>query len=236
MIQNYCNHKPESPSPVEKWEELRRKKNEITELGLRRVQEGFLNKLRFWRRLTFQVTLAVSQEHMPFRCAVEYNCVRMLKYAREMYLEIGERMKAKDLIQNREDVFYFSFPELKQILKGREEAEDLEEVILRRKSEGILPATNTSFHGYQPEPSMPKRKRTSSNEKSKAGSSVWKAKRKGYVVAGDSGLNEGETWYCPSWIPCLALLLTAGDLYGLRRFWLRRDCCRELGIPAFQIR
>lgn len=245
MIRNYCNHKPESPSPVEKWEELRRKKTEITELGLRRVQEGFLNKLRVWRRLTFQVTLAVSQEHMPFRSAVEYNCVRVLKYAREMYLEIGERMKTKDLIQNREDVFYFSFPELKQILRGKEEAEDLEEVILRRKSEWqyYLPQTPPSVVTSQ-EPGTPKKKKNIIKRMIEGlGVSRGRVKGRARVLREPwehAGLNEGEIlvlpFMDPGWTPLLltagGLVMDSGDILGHGAI-----AARELGIPAvFQIR
>lgn len=233
VIRNYCNHDPESPSPVQKWEESKKLKKETTELGLKRVQEGFFNKLRFWRRLVFNTILAVSQEQMPFRSAVEYNIVRVLQYAREMYLEIGERMKAKDLIQNREDVFYFSFPELKQILRGKEEAEDLEEVILRRKSEWqyYLPQTPPSVITNQ-EPGTGKRKKVVVKRQLEGlGVSRGKAKGRARILREPwehAILNEGEIlvlpFMDPGWDAVVANCRGIGG--GIRRNFGSGSYCR----------
>ncbi len=240
VIRNYCNHDPDSPSALQRWEELRKDKVEISNLGSRRVQEGFLNKVRVWRQSVFRITLAVSQAHMPFRTALENNCVRVLQYAREMYLEIGERMKAEDLIQNKEDVFYFSFPELKQILKGKEEAEDLEEVILRRKSEWqyYLPQTPPSIVTNQ-EPSTVKRKKVII-KRNLDGMCISRGRAKGKArVLREpweyANLNQGEIlvlpFMDPGWTPLLltagGLVLETGDILGHGAI-----AARELGVPA----
>jgi rifampicin phosphotransferase len=245
MIKNYCNHDPNSASPVQKWEELKKKEAKTTELGLRRVQQGFLNKLRFWRQSAFRITVAVSQAHMPFRSAVEHNCVRILQYAREMYLVIGERMKANDLIQNKEDVFYFSFPELKHILRGKEEAEDLEEVILRRKSEWqyYLPQTPPSVITNQ-DPGPGKRKTIILKRQLEGlGVSAGREKGKAHILREpweEATLNEGEIlilpFMDPGWTPLLltagGLVVESGDILGHGAI-----AARELAIPAvFQVR
>jgi pyruvate,water dikinase len=240
VIRNYCNHDPESPSPIQKYEESKRLRKETTDLGLKRVQEGFLNKVRFWRRSVFLVTLGVSQEQMPFRSALEYNCVRILQYARKMYLEIGERMKAKDLIQNREDVFYFSFPELKQILKGREEAEDLEEVILRRKSEWqyYLPQTPPSVITNQDSGATKRKKVVVKRQLDGLGVSRGRGKGRARILREPwehANLNPGEIlvlpFVDPGWTPLLltagGLVVESGDILGQGAI-----AARELGVPA----
>ena len=148
MLRNYL-HARESSDPRTIEERQRKEREAATEEALRR--------LRWWQQRVFKYVLGEAQRWVISREHTKSLLVRGSQRGRQYTRELGRRLVAKGLLDSLWDLYYLTWDEVKNLVRGAIPKEDAYVGIRRRKAEEernrtvVLPETFTG----RPKPLRP---------------------------------------------------------------------------------
>lgn len=127
-IRNYLNHPPDRATPRQHYERQLREHAAAREELFRAV------RWRPIRRTIAHKLVRVIEQRMPLREAFKFYTLYGAAHARDLLLEVSARLVRKGLLDNRDDYFFLSIPEIERLSKSGLKPEWVrEQVALRRR-------------------------------------------------------------------------------------------------------
>ena len=127
-IRNYLLHPPGQATPRQHYEN--QKKEHAA------AKEDLQRALRFrpLRRLVAAKQVRVIEQRMPLREAFKFYTLYGMAHARDLLLEVGRRLMQRGLLEQPDDFFFLSIPEIEELATGRlDRAWVSEQVAIRRR-------------------------------------------------------------------------------------------------------
>lgn len=115
LIRGYLDYGPGDKTPLDQYEEAKRRRLELTVEIERRLGRTFAGWLKV--RL-FHFGLKLAQDHFPLRENEKYYGLRCFPGSRRIVLEIGRRYREAGLLADADDIFFLTVPEIEQIEKS----------------------------------------------------------------------------------------------------------------------
>lgn len=131
LIKGYLDYKSSEKTPLDYYEDAKRRRLELTAEIERRLGGTFAGRLKV--RL-FRFGLKLAQDHFPLRENEKYYGLRCFPGSRRIVLEIGRRYQVAGLLEDKEDIFFLTVPEIEQREKsGAPDRSVLQRLIEKRK-------------------------------------------------------------------------------------------------------
>lgn len=129
LIKGYLDYEPGDKTPLDQYDEAKRRRLELTGEIERRLGRTFAGWLKV--RL-FHFGLKLAQDHFPLRENEKYYGLRCFPGSRRIVLEIGRRYLEAGLLKDQGDIFFLTVPEIEQMEKSG--AQDI--TVVQRLIEG----------------------------------------------------------------------------------------------------
>jgi len=114
--------------------EFVQKQKNIAQMAHEQVLERIQRKrFSFIKKRLFASLLENYKKFLALREENRFHTAMLMALFRQGDLEVGRRMRERNLIETREDVFYLTVPELQEFLAGK--GRDYRETVTRRKQE-----------------------------------------------------------------------------------------------------
>ncbi|MBU7016052.1 MAG: hypothetical protein HXS44_00980 [Theionarchaea archaeon] len=128
MIANYLSS---SVNPARTMDEQKKARQEATDRILNKFSKNPLE------RVLFEKILQKAQQYIVVRENLKTTWVRGLSAMRFLYLTIADKFVNKEILENRDDIFYLKMTEISDIIAGTLGKEELRDRINERKKEKI---------------------------------------------------------------------------------------------------
>jgi pyruvate,water dikinase len=136
MIKNYLQFGPDDIDPVKQFELSVAKRQELIKTAKERLSKSPVDRIFPVRRWLFQKMADVIHDCLPLRENEKYYGIRCFPGSRRIVLEIGRRYCEKGLLDDRQDIFYLTVSEIKDIENGRfPDVENIKAFIKKRKDD-----------------------------------------------------------------------------------------------------
>jgi pyruvate,water dikinase len=86
------------------------------------------------KRMIFNYFLVRAQKGSVFRENVKSEVIKLLTAMRKLLIELGKRLKEKDVLKNEDDIFFLRYEEIVPIVQGNA-GPDIRQVIIDRRAE-----------------------------------------------------------------------------------------------------
>ncbi len=127
-VRNYLAHPPGQATPRQHYE------NQKMEHGLAKAELQRALRRHPLRRLLAAKLVRVIEQRMPLREAFKFYMLYGMAHARDLLLEVAQRLVARGLLERPDDYFFLSIPDIENLATGRlEKAWVGEQVALRRR-------------------------------------------------------------------------------------------------------
>lgn len=233
MIRGYLNNIP-ATDPLENYHRRGEEREALASDSRRKLKNPI-------KRAMFNYYFRNAKEGSIVRENGKSAIVRYLAFIRILLLDLGERLAKKDILAEKEDIFFLEFDEMAPVASG-EDARDIRKIVSQRKREykqnlSITPPP-VIIGGFDPERFIPKEPERAQVEFK--GISVSPGVVKGparVILRSDSGerVAPGEILvapftdpgWTPYFTPAAAIVMDMGGLLSHGSI-----IAREYGIPA----
>jgi pyruvate,water dikinase len=193
------------------------------------------------KRLIFNYFLVRAQKGSVFRENVKSEVIKLLTAKRKLLIELGKRLKEKDVLKNEDDIFFLRYEEITPIAQGDAEP-DILRVITSRRAEydknSLVTPPDTVVGKFDPDNYVPDAIDEQAQELKGLGVSHGTATGKARVILRadtDEQLLAGEILvapftdpgWTPYFVPAAAIVMDEGGVISHGSI-----VAREYGIPA----
>jgi pyruvate,water dikinase len=193
------------------------------------------------KRMIFNYFLVRAQKGSVFRENVKSEVIKLLTAMRKMLIELGKRLKEKDVLKNEGDIFFLKYEEIVPIVQGNAEP-DILQVITARRAEydknSMVTPPGVVFGKFDPDNYVPDTIDKQTQELKGLGVSPGIATGKARVILRadtDEQLLAGEILvapftdpgWTPYFVPASAIVMDEGGVISHGSI-----VAREYGIPA----
>jgi phosphohistidine swiveling domain-containing protein len=193
------------------------------------------------KRLIFNFFLVRAQQGSVFRENVKSEVIKLLTAMRKLLLELGKRLKERNVLRNEDDIFFLRYEEIMPVIQGNADF-DAHQVITTRRAEYDKNCTITPpdvvFGIFDPDNYVPDTIDEQSQELKGFGVSGGTATGKARVILRadtDEQLLAGEILvapftdpgWTPYFVPAAAIVMDEGGVISHGSI-----VAREYGIPA----
>jgi phosphoenolpyruvate synthase/pyruvate phosphate dikinase len=193
------------------------------------------------KRLIFNYFLVRAQQGSVFRENVKSEVIKLLTAMRKLLLELGRRLKERNVLRNEGDIFFLRYEEIMPVIQGDADF-DIHQVITTRRAEYDKNCTITPpdvvFGTFDPDNYVPDTIDEQSQELKGFGVSGGTATGKARVILRadtDEQLLAGEILvapftdpgWTPYFVPAAAIVMDEGGVISHGSI-----VAREYGIPA----
>ncbi|MBU1576174.1 MAG: hypothetical protein KJ869_03080 [Candidatus Edwardsbacteria bacterium] len=119
MIKSYLQFGPDDIDPVKQFELSVAKRQELIKAAKDRLSQNPIDKIFPARRWLFQKMTDVIHDCLPLRENEKFYGIRCFPGSRRIVLEIGRHYCEKGLLDDRQDIFYLTVSEIKDIENGK---------------------------------------------------------------------------------------------------------------------
>ena len=119
MIKSYLQFGPDDIDPVKQFELSVAKRQELIKIAKERLSKKPIDRIFPVRRWLFQKMTDVIHDCLPLRENEKFYGIRCFPGSRRIVLEIGRRYCEKGLLDDKQDIFYLTVGEIKDIENGR---------------------------------------------------------------------------------------------------------------------
>jgi phosphohistidine swiveling domain-containing protein len=193
------------------------------------------------KRIIFNYFLIRAQQGSVFRENVKSEVIKLLTAMRKLLIELGKRLKEKDVLKNADDIFFLRYEEIEPIVQGNA-GFDIPQLIIDRRAEydkncSVMPP-DTVFGKFDPDNYVPDTIDEHARELNGLGVSGGTATGKARVILRadtDEQLLAGEILvapftdpgWTPYFVPAAAIVMDEGGIISHGSI-----VAREFGIPA----
>jgi phosphohistidine swiveling domain-containing protein len=193
------------------------------------------------KRLIFNHFLIRAQNGSVFRENVKSEVIKLLTAMRKLLIELGKRLKEKDILKDEDDIFFLRYEEIMPVVQGNADF-NIPEVITARRAEydkncSVTPP-DTVFGKFDPDNYIPDTIDEQAQELKGLGVSPGIATGKARVILRadtDEQLLAGEILiapftdpgWTPYFVPASAIVMDEGGIISHGSI-----VAREFGIPA----
>jgi phosphohistidine swiveling domain-containing protein len=193
------------------------------------------------KRIIFNYFLVRAQQGSVFRENVKSEVIKLLTAMRKLLIELGKRLKEKDILKNQDDIFFLRYEEIMPVVQGNSDF-DIHQVITARQAEydkncSVTPP-DTVFGKFDPDNYIPDMIDEHAQELRGLGVSPGIATGKARVILRadtDEQLLAGEILvapftdpgWTPYFVPAAAIVMDEGGVISHGSI-----VAREYGIPA----
>ncbi len=119
MIKSYLQFGPDDIDPVRQFELSVAKRHQLIKTAKERLSKNIIDKIFPVRCWLFQKMTDIIHDCLPLRENEKFYGVRCFPGSRRIVLEIGRRYCQKDSLEDRQDIFYLTVGEIKDIENSR---------------------------------------------------------------------------------------------------------------------
>ena len=193
------------------------------------------------KRMIFNYVLIRAQKGSVFRENVKSEVIKLLTAMRKLLIELGKKLKDKDIFKNEDDIFFLRYEEIAPTVQGNADF-DIRQVITARRAEydkncSVTPP-DTVFGRFDPDKYMPEAIDEQEQELQGLAVSPGTATGKARVILRadtDQQLLAGEILvapftdpgWTPYFVPASAIVMDEGGIISHGSI-----VAREYGIPA----
>jgi len=193
------------------------------------------------KRMIFNYFLARAQQGSVFRENVKSEVIKLLTAKRKFLLELGKKLKEKDILKDADDIFFLRYEEIEPVVLGNA-GPDIRRLIIERRAEydkncSVTPP-DTVFGKFDPDNYVPDAIDKQVQELKGLGVSSGTATGKARVILRadtDEQLLGGEILvapftdpgWTPYFVPAAAIVMDEGGIISHGSI-----VAREYGIPA----
>ncbi|MHC4328643.1 MAG: PEP-utilizing enzyme, partial [Planctomycetota bacterium] len=208
----------------------------------RQLEKQYREQLRNpIKRIIFNYLLIRAQKGSVFRENVKSEVIKLLTAMRKMLIELGKRLKEKDILKNEDDIFFLRYEEIAPIVAGNADP-DIHQVITARRIEydknSLITPPDVVFGRFDPDNYIPDTIDEQAQELNGLGVSPGAAKGKARVILRadtEEQLLAGEILvapftdpgWTPYFVPAAAIVMDEGGVISHGSI-----IAREYGIPA----
>jgi len=193
------------------------------------------------KRLIFNYFLVRAQKGSVFRENVKSEVIKLLTAMRKLLIELGKRLKEKDVLKNEDDIFFLRYEEIVPIVQGNADF-DIHQVITARRAKydknSLITPPDVVFGKFDPDNYVPNRQDEQTEVLNGIGVSPGRATGKARVILradSDQQLLAGEILvapftdpgWTPYFVPAAAIVMDEGGVISHGSI-----VAREYGIPA----
>jgi phosphohistidine swiveling domain-containing protein len=193
------------------------------------------------KRLIFNYFLVRAQKGSVFRENVKSEVIKLLTAMRKLLIELGKRLKEKNVLKNKDDIFFLRYEEIAPIVEGNAEP-DILQVIIDRRAEydknSLVTPPDIVFGRFDPDNYIPDTIDEQAQELNGLGVSPGTATGKARVILRadtEEQLLAGEILvapftdpgWTPYFVPAAAIVMDEGGVISHGSI-----IAREYGIPA----
>ena len=193
------------------------------------------------KRMIFNYLLVRTQKGSVFRENVKSEVIKLLTAMRKLLIELGKRLKEKNVLKNKDDIFFLRYEEIAPIVEGNAEP-DILQVITARRAEydknSLITPPDVVFGKFNPDNYISDTIDEQAQELNGLGVSPGTATGKARVILRadtDEQLLAGEILiapftdpgWTPYFVPASAIVMDEGGVISHGSI-----VAREYGIPA----
>jgi pyruvate,water dikinase len=193
------------------------------------------------KRLIFNCILLRAQNGSVFRENVKSEVIKLLTAKRKLLIELGKRLKEKDVLKNQDDIFFLRYEEIVPTVQGNADP-DILQIIIDRRAEydknSVVTPPDVVFGKFDPDNYVPDAIDEQAQELNGLGVSPGTATGKARVILRadtDKQLLAGEILvapftdpgWTPYFVPAAAIVMDEGGVISHGSI-----VAREYGIPA----
>jgi len=193
------------------------------------------------KRMIFNYLLVRTQKGSVFRENVKSEVIKLLTAMRKLLIELGKRLKEKDVLKNEDDIFFLRYEEIAPIVQGNADP-DILQVITARRDEydknSLITPPDVVFGRFDPDNYIPDIIDEQAQELNGLGVSPGTATGKARVILRadtEEQLLAGEILvapftdpgWTPYFVPAAAIVMDEGGVISHGSI-----IAREYGIPA----
>jgi pyruvate,water dikinase len=193
------------------------------------------------KRMIFNHFIIRAQQGSVFRENVKSEVIKLLSAMRKLLIELGKRLKEKDILKNQDDIFFLRYEEIMPVVQGNSNP-DIRRLIIDRRAEydkncSVTPP-DTVFGKFDPDNYVPDTVDEQAQELKGLGVSPGIVTGKARVILRadtDEQLWGGEILvapftdpgWTPYFVPAAAIVMDEGGVISHGSI-----VAREYGIPA----
>lgn len=133
MIKGYLTYSPDDQTPLHQYHEAKERRLMLTTEIERRLSTTFAG---FIKVRLFRLGLSLAQNYFPLRENEKYYGMRCFPGSRRIVLEIGRRYHDAGLLDDLEDIFFLTVPEIEALERsGRPDSGQIGGLVEKRKGE-----------------------------------------------------------------------------------------------------
>ncbi|HUT45079.1 MAG TPA: PEP-utilizing enzyme, partial [Sedimentisphaerales bacterium] len=193
------------------------------------------------KRMIFNYFLVRAQKGSVFRENVKSEVIKLLTAIRKLLIELGKRLKEKNVLKNEDDIFFLRYEEIAPTVQGNAD-HDIRQVITSRRAEydknSLITPPDVVFGRFDPDNYIPDTIEQQTRELNGLGVSPGTATGKARVILRadtDKQLLGGEILvapftdpgWTPYFVPASAIVMDEGGVISHGSI-----VAREYGIPA----
>jgi pyruvate,water dikinase len=191
--------------------------------------------------MIFNYLLVRTQKGSVFRENVKSEVIKLLTAMRKLLIELGKRLKEKDILKNKDDIFFLRYEEIAPIVEGNADP-DILQIITARRAEydknSLITPSDVVFGKFDPDNYIPDSIDEQAQELNGLGVSPGTATGKARVILRadtEQQLLAGEILvapftdpgWTPYFVPASAIVMDEGGVISHGSI-----VAREYGIPA----
>ncbi|MDI6740995.1 MAG: PEP-utilizing enzyme, partial [Candidatus Edwardsbacteria bacterium] len=136
MIKNYLQFGPDDKTPLQQYEEAKQRRLALTAEIERRLTSTMLSRVFPVKRALFRLGLKLAHDYFPLRENEKYYGLKCYPGSRRIVLEIGRRYHQAGLLNDPQDVFFLTIPEVERIERTEnKDINNLQSLIESRRRE-----------------------------------------------------------------------------------------------------
>jgi pyruvate,water dikinase len=193
------------------------------------------------KRMIFNYFLVRAQQGSVFRENVKSEVIKLLTAMRKSLIELGKRLKERDILKNEDDIFFLRYEEIMPIVQSNGDP-DIRQLIIDRRAEydknSLVTPPDTVLGRFDPDNYIPETIDEQAQELNGLGVSGGIATGKARVILRadiDEQLLAGEILvapftdpgWTPYFVPASAIVMDEGGIISHGSI-----VAREYGIPA----
>ncbi len=193
------------------------------------------------KRMIFNYLLVRTQKGSVFRENVKSEVIKLLTAMRKLLIELGKRLKEKDVLKNEDDIFFLRYEEIAPIVQGNADPDILQIITARRieyDKNSLITPPDVVFGKFDPDNYIPDTIDEQAQELNGLGVSPGTATGKARVILRadtEQQLLAGEILvapftdpgWTPYFVPASAIVMDEGGVISHGSI-----VAREYGIPA----